>query len=207
MTLNCPRTQSKLGTTSRSTMVHTKASMGEYLGFSTQFCGVSLWWMMTPMTILNMRVSAPHQSLFMWIMHVLSPQPHWNFQVTMAMMSPWATWSELYAGDTMIWQALYSMWISTRHLWRFNIMTSVCIYHFPSPSFSNHIFPASHPYIIVQQSIQLDATIVAPRTWSLGHRWWQDRPLSSSGGPGMPIQHYFNAWISALWDQEYKHCN
>ena len=35
---------------------------------------------------------------------------------------------------------------------------------FPLPIISNHIFPASHPYIIMQQGIQLDAPITAQRT-------------------------------------------
>ena len=148
----------------------------------------------------NMRVLVPHQLLFMWITHALSPPPRWNFQVIMGMMSPWVTWSKLYAEDTTIWWALYSVWISAKHLWRFNVMTFTCIHYFPSPSFSNYIFPASHPYITMQQSIQLDAHIVVQWTRSVGYHWWQERLSSSFGGPGMPIQHYFNAWIFALWD-------
>ena len=35
----------------------------------------------------------------------------------------------------MIQQALYSMWISAKRLWKFSVIASVCIYHFPSPSF------------------------------------------------------------------------
>ena len=132
--------------------------------------------------------------------HAVPYLPHWKFQVITAMMSPWGTWSKLYAEDTTIQQALYSVWISAKHLWRFNVMTFACVHYFPSLSFSNYVFPASHPYITMQQSIQLDAPIVAQRTRSLGYRWWQERPLSSFGGPGTPIQHYFNAWVSTLWD-------
>ena len=46
----------------------------------------------------------------------------------------------------------------------------VCI-AISSLSFSNHIFPASHTHIIMQQGIQLGAPIIAQRMRSLGHRW------------------------------------
>ena len=119
---------------SRSTMARTKASVGGYLGLSTQFCGFTHWHRMTIlMSILNTRVLVLHPSLFTWIMHILTPQPRWNFQVTTATMSPWATWFELYVENTMIWRALYSVWISAKHLWRFSVMASAYVYHFPLP--------------------------------------------------------------------------
>ena len=78
--------------------------------------------------------------------HAVPYLPHWKFQVITAMMSPWGTWSKLYAEDTTIQQALYSVWISAKHLWRFNVMTFACVHYFPSLSLCFSSFTPLYHY-------------------------------------------------------------